>query len=61
MDNTNTKKPSTYKAVADSLAEFIANNWTYCPVSTDATVTDCACWKSDNCARCIRKHCEHLI
>ena len=50
------------KTKAESLAEFIADNWHYCPIASGVGIPEDACsgWGGDKCAKCIANHADQL-
>lgn len=48
------------KKTAEHLAEFIALNWHYCPISETHNVPGCTCWGSENCSQCLLENADHI-
>ena len=45
---------------AQKLAQFIAENWHYCPINANTTIKNCDGWHCENCAKCIEKHAAEI-
>lgn len=54
------KLPIKKAESAKLLAKFIAENWSYCPISDQINIPNCECWGSEGCARCLRRNADHL-
>lgn len=46
--------------INEILSKFIVENLKKCPVSEEANVSICCCWKSDFCWNCIIEYADFL-